>query len=262
MKPVYDRIGDSYDTTRKADREISATLARLIGLRSDGQYLDIGCGSGNYTVALAGAGGAWTGVEPSIRMLDLARQKPANVTWVQAPAEELPFPDQSFDGAIATLCIHHFSDLAVAFQQAGRVLKPGFRLILFTVLPEQVLAFWLKRYFPEMLARDAEQLPSLSQIEDALVGTGLSIVETEPYFTTERTEDFFFFSGKYRPEIYLSENIRNSMSCFRISITDEELARGLTELERDIGTGAITRIIADGENDLGDHSFIVLQKVD
>lgn len=262
MKPVYDCIGDSYDTTRKADREISATLARLIRLRPDGQYLDIGCGSGNYTMALAETGGAWTGLEPSSRMLELARQKPADITWMQALAEELPFADQAFDGAMATLCIHHFSDLAMAFRQADRVLKPGGRLVLFTVLPEQVLAFWLKRYFPEMLARDAAQLPSLSQIEDALVGTGLRIVETEPYFITERTEDFFFFIGKYRPEMYLSEIIRNSMSCFRISITDEELARGLAELARDIGTGAITRIIADGENDLGDHSFIVLQKVD
>jgi len=163
---------------------------------------------------------------------------------------------------MATLCIHHFSDLAAAFRQADRVLKPGGRLALFTVLPEQVLAFWLRHYFPEMLSRDAVQLPSLARIREALAGTRLSITGTEPYFITERTEDFFFFSGKYRPEMYLSEDIRNSMSCFRISITDDELARGLVTLKRDIDTGAISRIIAESENDLGDHSFIVLQKAD
>jgi ubiquinone/menaquinone biosynthesis C-methylase UbiE len=52
-KAVYNTIGKTYDTTRKPDPEIVQTLIRLIQPKAKGHYLDIACGSGNYTNALA-----------------------------------------------------------------------------------------------------------------------------------------------------------------------------------------------------------------
>ena len=50
--PIYERIGQTYDETRKADPEITNQLLTLLNPSPEGRYLDIGCGSGNYTQAL------------------------------------------------------------------------------------------------------------------------------------------------------------------------------------------------------------------
>ena len=46
---VYDKIGKTYDQTRKADPEISAKIINFLSPKENGCYLDVGCGSGNYT---------------------------------------------------------------------------------------------------------------------------------------------------------------------------------------------------------------------
>lgn len=48
-KPIYDTIGKTYDSTRQADPEITQKLLELLCPIVGGKYLDIGCGSGNYT---------------------------------------------------------------------------------------------------------------------------------------------------------------------------------------------------------------------
>ena len=147
MTALYDRIGSDYDTTRSADPVVTQQLAKHLGLTKNQHYLDIGCGTGNYTQALSNLGGQWTGLEPSQQMLQQAQEKTSSISWVLGQAEQLPFAQASFDGAIITLAIHHFEDLGQAFRQVDRVLRSGSRLVLFTVTPEQVRHFWLKRYF-------------------------------------------------------------------------------------------------------------------
>ncbi len=259
MTDKYDRIGDTYDTTRAPDPEVRDALARLIDLQPSYQYLDVGCGTGNYTAALNKLGGSWTGLEPSSRMLGAARPKDNNITWVQGGAETLPFESDTFDGAICTLAIHHFTNHSAAFREFDRVLRPGGRLVIFTATPDQVRAFWLARYFPEMIERDVQQLPSLDQIKSYLEPTGLRVVGVEPFFVSNETADFFFFSGKFRPSMYLSETVRSGISSFKTLISSDELKRGLATLERDIESGSIDQIIADSLTDLGDYCFVVIQ---
>ena len=62
MAQLYDRIGGGYDVTRRADPIIAGRLAHHLALGSSGNYLDIACGTGNYTSTLAAVGGTWTGV--------------------------------------------------------------------------------------------------------------------------------------------------------------------------------------------------------
>ena len=50
--PIYNDIGKTYDSTRKADPMIVKTLLNLLNPETSGLYLDLACGSGNYTVAL------------------------------------------------------------------------------------------------------------------------------------------------------------------------------------------------------------------
>lgn len=49
MKAKYDHIGINYNTTRKADRYLTEKLCEYLNPKLNGLYLDIGCGTGNYT---------------------------------------------------------------------------------------------------------------------------------------------------------------------------------------------------------------------
>ena len=62
---LYDRIGDGYDATRRADPTIVEALGRLLALPPGGRCLDLGTGTGNYAVALHHAGLEVVGVDPS-----------------------------------------------------------------------------------------------------------------------------------------------------------------------------------------------------
>ena len=67
--------------------------------------------------------------------------------WVEGVAESLPFSDGAFDGAILILCIHHFTDMAVALTEIERVVPNG-PIVIFSYDPEAVETPWLFNYFP------------------------------------------------------------------------------------------------------------------
>ena len=69
MSQLYDRIGIGYDTTQRPDPVISERLGRHLTQDRSGNYLDIACGTRNYTSTLAQDGGGWTGIELSSKML-------------------------------------------------------------------------------------------------------------------------------------------------------------------------------------------------
>jgi len=122
---LYDRISKSYAGSRRADPQIADGLARELRLRAGGTYLDLACGTGNYTLALSRLGGKWTGVDVSAVMLAQARQRSRAMGWVRASADALPFPDACFDGALCTLGIHHFPGLDQPFSEVRRCLRSG-----------------------------------------------------------------------------------------------------------------------------------------
>ncbi len=56
MIAKYDKIGLNYNSTRKADKYLSQRIIYFLNPKVDGLYLDIGCGIGNYTIALQDKG--------------------------------------------------------------------------------------------------------------------------------------------------------------------------------------------------------------
>jgi ubiquinone/menaquinone biosynthesis C-methylase UbiE len=108
MKAIYDTIGESYDTTRRADPEIFATLSSLLEVEDDKCYLDVACGTGNYTSALARFRGKWFAFDESEKMLAKARSKCTLANWKHFSAENLDYESNYFDGAVCALAIHHF----------------------------------------------------------------------------------------------------------------------------------------------------------
>jgi ubiquinone/menaquinone biosynthesis C-methylase UbiE len=145
--PLYDQIGTHYDVTRRADAYIVGRLIHHLRVESAGTYLDVACGTGNYTVAVANVGGHVYGIDQSPGMIAAARAKGRAVTWHLGDVEALPFRESVFSGVLCTLAIHHFRALLPVFREVFRVLARG-RWVLFTSTAEQMHGYWLKAYFP------------------------------------------------------------------------------------------------------------------
>jgi len=76
---------------------------------------DIGCGHGPLKPEVKRGGGEWIGIEPF----------PLSDDLIKASAEDLPFPDNSFDVVIMNAVTEHIPDVSKAFAEVGRTLKPG-----------------------------------------------------------------------------------------------------------------------------------------
>src|SRR5437879_574075 len=132
---LYDSIGCTYDVTRTADPFIVSRLLHHLKPSPTRLYLDVGCGSGNYTSALAKAGVNLIGADASTEMLTKARSKLPH-RLLQTDAHHLSFADDTFDGAISTFVHHHFRDPQSAFWEIGRVIKRTSRFVILNATAE------------------------------------------------------------------------------------------------------------------------------
>jgi SAM-dependent methyltransferase len=113
---------------------------RLVGLASPrpGEHvLDLACGTGavaRQAAPLVGSIGTVTGVDLSPHMLEVARaasrREGVAVEWRAARAEDLPFPDGTFDLVLCQFALMFFEDRTTALREVRRVLKPKGRLLL------------------------------------------------------------------------------------------------------------------------------------
>jgi demethylmenaquinone methyltransferase/2-methoxy-6-polyprenyl-1,4-benzoquinol methylase len=129
---MFDRITPVYDVM---NRVMTAgldqrwrTLAAETVVRPGDRVLDACCGTGDFAVADARAGGRVTGLDFSERMLERARQKAPSLEWVLGDLLALPFPDGAFDAATVGFGVRNVADLGGGLRELHRVLSPGGRL--------------------------------------------------------------------------------------------------------------------------------------
>ena len=96
-----------------------------------GRILDVGCGEGQIARALAIAGAQVTGIDPTQRNIEVARERGGGPVYEIASADNLPFEDSSFDAVVACLVFEHIDSLDDAIAEVARVLAPGGRFAFF-----------------------------------------------------------------------------------------------------------------------------------
>lgn len=120
------------------------------GLRSGMHIVDVGTGTGLVARAAAritGDAQLVVGVDPSPGMIANAKL-PEGVRMVEGRAEDIPFPDASFDFLSMGYALRHISDLSMAFKEFHRVMKPGAKLCLLEITcPETVVGRLLLKIY-------------------------------------------------------------------------------------------------------------------
>lgn len=125
------------------ERELEI-ISDLVGVKNGGRVLDLGCSAGLYTRTLArelGENGDVVGIDISPSMLKeavrQARSLGTKPSFARADAENLPFADASFSGAVCGGSLNEFGDPARVLRETRRVLEPGGRLAIMGILRTQ-----------------------------------------------------------------------------------------------------------------------------
>jgi len=108
-------------------------IVKRLGLKPDDRVLEIGCGPGYFSPAVAKACGHLTLFDCQDGMLDIAQERLkarglSNFARAPGDAKALPFADSSFDAAFMVTVLGEVGDAGAALREAARVLKPGGRL--------------------------------------------------------------------------------------------------------------------------------------
>ncbi|NMH86183.1 class I SAM-dependent methyltransferase [Flavivirga algicola] len=257
MEIKYDKIGNDYNLTRKADKFLAEQLLYHLSPKKEGIYLDIGCGTGNYTNELQKKGFRFIGIDPSRKMLEKAKARNKDIDWKIGSAENTGLSQNSVDGIIASLTIHHWGDLERSFLELKNVLKPNGKIVIFTSTPEQMKGYWLNHYFPKMLTDSIKQMPAFKNVEAAMENAGIEIYKTDKYFIKPDLQDHFLYCGKQNPELYFDDQVRHGISSFSSLANRKEVEQGLIDLRKDIDNGKFDKIAKDYQNNLGDYLYII-----
>jgi ubiquinone/menaquinone biosynthesis C-methylase UbiE len=133
LKETFNTIADGYDGGALRFFASSAwEMGALLDLRGDESVLDVACGTGHGSVALARLlpRGRVTGVDFSAGMLDQARQKTAalglgNVEFIERDMTALEFPSATFDVAVCAFGLFFVEDMRTQLAHIASVVKPG-----------------------------------------------------------------------------------------------------------------------------------------
>lgn len=180
----YDRssLPDEYDRGRSVSPELlrlwmQALRERLPGVQVK-RILDLGCGTGRFSEALAGYFSSEViGLDPSHRMLERAREKrrDARVEYLRGAAEAIPLPEAAVDLVFMSMCFHHFADSAQAATECRRVLRADGAAALRNGTRERIDEYPYVPFFPSSRAILEQILPDHAAIRAAFEAAGLRV---------------------------------------------------------------------------------------
>jgi len=219
----YGEIGAGYALIRQPDARIATAFHDALG--DARTVLNVGAGAGSYEPTDRTV----TAVEPSASM---RAQRPAHLSVaVDATADALPFADDSFDAAMASVTVHQWPDLAAGLGEMRRVTRGPVVILTFDPVPP--LHWWLIDYVPELFEVEGRRMPPLDTIAAALGGHTEIRTVLVPVDSTDGFGQAFFG----RPERLLEPEVRRAMSAWSF-VDDAVVERFVNSLSSDLDSGA------------------------
>lgn len=165
MKHTFDTVATGYDN--KALRffpKSAENMALLLGLKGNEHVLDVACGTGHVSVAIAKLlpKGRVTAVDFSPGMLEQARKKAAslgirNIEFFERDMQDLRFPDGHFDIAVCAFGIFFIEDMDAQLSHIASTVRPGGRIMISNF--EESYFHPLKELFAGRLTAYGVQMP-------------------------------------------------------------------------------------------------------
>jgi ubiquinone/menaquinone biosynthesis C-methylase UbiE len=227
LKLDYDFLAQEYAVHREVHPDVLVELIQTGNLNSASKILDVGCGTGNYLVALEKSTGcACWGIEPSEQMLAIANGRGSRNRLRMGKAEKLDYPDGFFDLVFSVDVIHHVEDRAAYFREAYRVLRQGGLVCTVTDSDEIIRNRTpLSNYFPQTIEIELRRYPSISVLRTMLVKAGFTdlseYIAEHSYYLTD--------IQKYRKKAFSSLHL----------IDIEAFEQGIQNMEHDLQNGPI-----------------------
>lgn len=176
-------IPRTYDKGRDHGPEVldlwMNTIASHVETTSVRTILDLGCGTGRFSEALAGHFDAQVlAIDPSKKMLEQARgkQRDPRVSYLPGSGESIPLDSNSVDLIYMSMIFHHFRDARLAARECRRVLREGGTAFMRTGTREGIPSYPYVPFFPASRPILHEVLPARSFIQDVFVAAGFRLV--------------------------------------------------------------------------------------
>jgi SAM-dependent methyltransferase len=144
---LWGQGGKAYDDISFGLSDALAHAAQRLSAQPNEHILDVATGTGWSARNVSRAGAHVSAVDISSELLEAAKELSGHVrpsiNFQLGDAEQLPFPDASFDGVISTFGVIFAQDQQQAARELGRVMRKGGRLVLATWRPEGSVAKFL-----------------------------------------------------------------------------------------------------------------------
>jgi ubiquinone/menaquinone biosynthesis C-methylase UbiE len=140
IREQFTRQAEVYARMRQTtDQRGLDGLVRLAGTTDGDRVLDVACGPGFLTMTFAAHAADATGFDATDALLALAREEAArrglaNVTFTSGDAEDLPYPDETFDVVACRAAYHHFPRPERVLSEMRRVVRRGGRMVVADML--------------------------------------------------------------------------------------------------------------------------------
>ena len=179
VQRIWNACGEAFDRYTTAGDSFSDNIERpaverLTGDVTGARILDLGCGSGPYSVWFAQRGAQVVGLDLSQTMISLA-QKRARDQGVKADfrvadiRNTLPFVEAEFDLVFSATALHYVEDLTAAMKEIVRIMKPQARLVASVLHPMSTARF---------LLADSESVDGPDPWEGWYFGSPIRCIET------------------------------------------------------------------------------------
>ncbi len=208
---MFDNIADRYDLLNRIislgiDQSWRRKTVDALGLGSQSHALDLATGTADLAILTAERvpGCKVTGVDPSVKMLEIGRQKvekqclSERVELHEGDAQSLQFADNSFDGATIAFGIRNVPDRIQGLREMARVTRPGGRVAILELSEPRgglmgplarfhvhTLVPWVgsllsgaKEY--RYLQRSIEAFPPAEEFAETMRTAGLDVLEVTP----------------------------------------------------------------------------------
>ncbi len=176
---VYDRGRDHGPEVLQLWMDV---VSSSVAKRPIKTILDLGCGTGRFSEALAAHFDAEViGVDPSTKMLDQARKKVRDrrVRYESGCGEAIPLDDDSVDLVFMSMSFHHFEDPRAAARECRRVLPTGATAFLRAGIRDRISSYPYVDFFPASRPILEDCLPTAVFIREVFEAAGFSTVTSQ-----------------------------------------------------------------------------------